>query len=63
MLLDASLVGRVIQDYRESKGLSQEVVSGLADWAHAPERDRARHQEAYTGDVFQNKRGAGNKAE
>ena len=31
MLLDASLVGRVIQDYRESKGLSQEVVSGLAD--------------------------------
>ena len=32
-------------------------------WAHAPERDRARHQEAYTGDVFQNKRGAGNKAE
>ena len=31
MLLDASLVGRVIQDYRESKGLSQKVVSGLAD--------------------------------
>ena len=31
MLLDASLVGRVLQDYRESKGLSQEVVSGLAD--------------------------------
>ena len=31
MLLDAPLVGRVIQDYRESKGLSQEVVSGLAD--------------------------------
>ena len=31
MLLDASLVGRVIQDYREPKGLSQEVVSGLAD--------------------------------
>ena len=31
MLLDASLVGRVIQGYREAKGLSQEVVSGLAD--------------------------------
>ena len=30
-MLDAVLVGRVIQEYREKKGLSQEVVSGLAD--------------------------------
>lgn len=30
-MLDAVVVGRVIQRYRESKGLSQEVVSGLAD--------------------------------
>lgn len=31
MILDAKIVGRVIQAYREDKGLSQEVVSGLAD--------------------------------
>ena len=31
MILDAKVVGRVIQAYREDKGLSQEVVSGLAD--------------------------------
>ncbi len=30
-MLDAAIVGRVIQEYRESKGLSQEVVSGFAD--------------------------------
>ena len=30
-MLDAIVVGRVIQEYRERKGLSQEVVSGLAD--------------------------------
>ena len=30
-MLDAVIVGRVIQEYREKKGLSQEVVSGLAD--------------------------------
>ena len=30
-MLDAVVVGEVIQKYRESKGLSQEVVSGLAD--------------------------------
>ena len=30
MMLDATIVGRVIQEYREKKGLSQEVVSGLA---------------------------------
>ena len=30
-MLDAVIVGRVIQEYRESKGLSQEVVSGFAD--------------------------------
>ena len=30
-MLDAEVVGRVIQRFRESKGLSQEVVSGLAD--------------------------------
>lgn len=28
--LDALIVGRVIQRYRKSRGLSQEVVSGLA---------------------------------
>ncbi len=31
MMLDAETVGRVIQEYREKKGLSQEVVSGFAD--------------------------------
>ena len=30
-MLDAEIVGKVIQEYREKKGLSQEVVSGLAD--------------------------------
>ncbi len=30
-MLDSVLVGKVIQQYRESKKLSQEVVSGLAD--------------------------------
>lgn len=29
-MLDANVVGRVIHDLREKKGLSQEVVSGLA---------------------------------
>ena len=31
MMLDAETVGRVIREYREKKGLSQEVVSGFAD--------------------------------
>lgn len=30
-MLDSVIVGQVIQEFRESKGLSQEVVSGLAD--------------------------------
>ena len=30
-MLDAKIVGKVIQKYREKQGLSQEVVSGLAD--------------------------------
>lgn len=30
-MLDPVVVGSVIQSFRESKGLSQEVVSGLAD--------------------------------
>ena len=30
-MLDAILVGKVIQKQREKRGLSQEVVSGLAD--------------------------------
>ena len=30
-MLDAIIVGRVIQEFREERGLSQEVVSGLAD--------------------------------
>ena len=30
-LLDPEVVGKVIQRYREASGLSQEVVSGLAD--------------------------------
>ena len=30
-MLDAVIVGQVIQRFREKKGLSQEVVSGLAD--------------------------------
>jgi len=30
-MLDAEIVGTVIQEYREKKHLSQEVVSGLAD--------------------------------
>lgn len=30
-MLDAVIVGKVMQEFREEKGLSQEVVSGLAD--------------------------------
>lgn len=30
-MLDAIIVGKVIQDYREKCNLSQDVVSGLAD--------------------------------
>ena len=30
-VLNSAIVGRVIQEYREKKRLSQEVVSGLAD--------------------------------
>jgi len=31
MMLDAMLVGKVIQKHREKKHISQEVLSGLAD--------------------------------
>ena len=31
MDVDAKLVGRIIQEYRKNSGLSQEVISGLAD--------------------------------
>jgi transcriptional regulator with XRE-family HTH domain len=30
-MLDAFIVGKAIQEYRERKGISQEVLSGLAD--------------------------------
>ena len=30
-MLDPVIVGQVIQEYRERRGLSQEVVSGFAD--------------------------------
>ena len=30
-MLDPIIVGKVIQQYRESRGVSQEVLSGLAD--------------------------------
>jgi len=30
-MLDASIAGKIIQEYRESKGISQEVLSGFAD--------------------------------
>lgn len=30
-MLDSVTVGKIIQRYREQKGLSQEVLSGLAD--------------------------------
>jgi transcriptional regulator with XRE-family HTH domain len=30
-LLDPIVVGRVVQEYREDRGISQEVLSGLAD--------------------------------
>ncbi|MDR2558425.1 MAG: helix-turn-helix domain-containing protein [Oscillospiraceae bacterium] len=29
--MDAKTIGKIIKQYRERKGLSQEVVSGLAD--------------------------------
>lgn len=29
-MIDAKLVGRIIQAYRENRGISQEVLSGLA---------------------------------
>lgn len=35
ILLDAELVGRVIQKKREDKNLTQEVVSGFADIGRA----------------------------
>jgi len=30
-MLDAIVVGKIIQGYRESKGVSQEILSGFAD--------------------------------
>ena len=30
-MLNAIMVGKVLQEYRENRGFSQEVVSGLAD--------------------------------
>ena len=30
-MVDAGLIGEVIRNFRRSKGLSQEVLSGLAD--------------------------------
>ena len=30
-MLDPIVVGRVVQKYREARGISQEVLSGLAD--------------------------------
>ena len=30
-MLDALVVGKIIQEYRENKDVSQEVLSGLAD--------------------------------
>ena len=30
-MLDSIIVGKVIQQFREKRGLSQEVISGLAD--------------------------------
>ena len=30
-MLDPIVIGRVIREYRESRGFSQEVISGLAD--------------------------------
>ena len=30
-MLDSVLVGKIIKEYREKRGLSQEVVSGFAD--------------------------------
>ena len=30
-MLNAVIVGKIIQQYREEKGISQEVLSGLAD--------------------------------
>ena len=30
-MLDAFMVGKIIQEYRENKGVSQEVLSGFAD--------------------------------
>lgn len=34
-MLDAFSVGKVIQKYRKNKGISQEVLSGLADIGRA----------------------------
>jgi len=30
-MLDAAVIGKIIQEYRERKGVSQEVLSGFAD--------------------------------
>ena len=51
-MLDAKVVGGVIQAYREEKGLSQEVVSGLADIGRTHLSAIERGQRKPTLDTF-----------
>ena len=46
MLLDPALVGKVIARYRAKKGLTQEVLSGLADigWTHLSAIERGERK-------------------
>ena len=51
-MLNAETVGAVIQAYREEKGLSQEVVSGLADIGRTHLSAIERGQRKPTLDTF-----------
>lgn len=62
-MVSAALVGQVIQSYRLRKGMSQEVLSGLAglDRTHYSKIERGLRSP--TLDPFQNRTGAGYSAQ
>lgn len=52
-MLDAIIVGQVIQRVREEKQMSQELVSGLAGIGqHAFKRYRARRAQTHIGNLL-----------
>ena len=58
-MLNPVIVGRVIQRFREERGLSQEVVSGLAGIG----RTHQRRTQADSGDLLSNWRSHGHPAQ